>query len=142
MGPPTWFANLIVNASESRNRWSGFRNGCAAEGFGRAEYAGDAFGSVGLWDGAFRMFFGSSDNGGEFSTSVYRKCKCLSTLAEHMGMYASQRTHDTSPSRNRWKTCSFDKIGWRATRFRKVCSSLFLRAMRMASSLALACLTA
>ena len=71
MGPLKCAANLFVNTSESRNLWSGFRNGCAAEGFGSAAYAGDAFWSVGLCDGALRMFFGSCEIGGCFNSSAY-----------------------------------------------------------------------
>ena len=63
-------ANLFVKTSESRKRWSGRRSGCAADGFGSAWYAGDAFGSVGLCAGALRMFFGICERGGECRTSV------------------------------------------------------------------------
>lgn len=51
-------------------------------------------------------------------------------------------THDTSPSRNLWKMCSFDRIGWRAMRLRNVWSMRFRRAIIAASSFAFACLIA
>ena len=70
IGPPMCAANLFVKTSESRKRWSGRRSGCAADGFGSAWYAGDAFGSVGLCAGALRMFFGICERGGECRTSV------------------------------------------------------------------------
>ena len=53
-----------------------------------------------------------------------------------------KRTQDTSPSKKRWKTCSFDRIGCLATRLRKVCNMRLRRAMRAASSFAFVCLMA
>ena len=70
IGPLRCAANLFVNTSESRNRWSGLRSGWAAEGLGRAAYAKMTDWSVGLCDGAFKMFFGKSDIGGECRTSA------------------------------------------------------------------------
>lgn len=60
-----------MNASESRNRWSGLRREDVADGLGKAAYAADASGSAGSCEGALRMFFGSSDSGGECRTSDY-----------------------------------------------------------------------
>lgn len=43
MGPLRCAANLLVKTSESRNRWSGRRRGCAGDGFGKAAYVDEAF---------------------------------------------------------------------------------------------------
>ncbi len=85
------------------------------------------------------MFLGSSEIGGEFKTSV-----CYPSLRQSAHPTGSDEilTQDTSPSKNRWNTCSFDKIGWRAILFKNVCSMRFRLAIIAASSFAFACLTA
>lgn len=83
MGPLRWFENLFVNTSESMKRWSGFRRGWVGVGLGSTAYAMDAFGSVGLCEGAFRMFFGSIESGGELSTSVYSMVKDCIARNDH-----------------------------------------------------------
>ena len=73
IGPPRCAANLLVNTSESRKRWSGRRRGCDTEGLGRIAYAIAVETSVGLCEGAFKIFLGSSDNGVECRISGCRR---------------------------------------------------------------------
>lgn len=103
---------------------------------------------VGSCAGALSGFLGRCESGGECRISVWVgresdsdqvSVGLLQQASIGHSRHRSGRppTHETPPSRKRWKTASLPRIGCLPSRMRNVPSILDLRAMTAASSLAL-----